>query len=95
MRLDASLVYLDQSVPEALLLQLPALEVKFQILPNQRVSTRKLLVVTEIICITLFACHAQLDQAVFIFLVVEAPRHSRAKDLATELETRIVAIAMT
>ena len=59
MQLDASLAPLDQSVLEAQLLQLSALEVKFQILPNQRVSIRKRLVITETFFITLNACHAQ------------------------------------
>jgi len=59
MLLDASLAPLDQSVLEAPLLQLSALEVKFQILPNQRVSIRKRLVITETFFITLNVCHAQ------------------------------------
>jgi hypothetical protein len=94
MRLDAFLAHLDQFVPGALLLQLPALEVKSQILLNQRVSIRKRLVIMETFFITLNACHAQLDQAAFLLFVTGVPHHSRAKGLATGSEIQHAALAL-
>jgi len=92
MRLDAFLAHLDQFVQEALLLQLPALEDKFQILQNQRVLIRKLLVMEETIFITPNAYHALL-QAGFIFLAMEAFLHSYVLAIATELETQLAVLA--
>jgi len=92
---DAFLACQANFVLEERLHQLPAPEVKFQILPEQRASTQKFHAIMELIFQILFAYRAQLDHPVFLLDVMVVPVHSHVMAIATESAIQHAAIAMT